>query len=287
MKSMTGMGKANGVLQGNPVRLEIKSVNHKFCEVGFRGSGKYSSLEIQLQQFIKEHITRGRVDIFLFEEKTSELSESEIEGFRSYYKYLARVKETLKLKEEIGFTHLLSGVNGWVQKEMEPKKTWNDLKVILQTALDELDDMRVQEGNRLKENIKDRFLSIRNIMKKIEKMLVNVNAELTQKIKERIAARAEEIGNLDPQRLHSEVVFYLDRMDISEELERLKSHVKCMDDFLEVKEPVGRKIDFLLQEFNREFNTIASKAQNSQIAHLVVDAKSELEKIREQIQNIE
>lgn len=287
MKSMTGMGKANGALQGNPVRLEIKSVNHKFCEVNFRASGKYSPLEIPLQQFIKEHITRGRVDVFLFEEKTSELSESEIEGFRAYYKYLARVKETLKLKEEIGFTHLLAGVNSWVQKEMEPKKTWNDLKVVLEKALAELDDMRVQEGNRLKENIKDRFSSIRNITKKIEKMLVNVNAELTQKIKERISARVEEIGNLDPQRLQTEVIFYLDRMDVSEELERLKSHAKCMDDFLQVKEPVGRKIDFLLQEFNREFNTIASKAQNSQIAHLVVDAKSELEKIREQIQNIE
>lgn len=281
------MGKAMGKVQGNSVRVEMKSVNHRFCEVHFRAHGKYNILDIPTQNLVKSIITRGRVDIFVAEDKTVELSPVESQAFQSYFDYLKNIKESLDIKEEIGLQHLLSGVNNWVQKEMDPDKSWKEFQGILKAALQDLNDMRVSEGKRLKESINKRVESIQKIIANINKYSESVKAELQDKLGQKISERVENLKDLDPQRLEMEVIYYLDRMDISEELERLESHMVQMQKFQDEKKPIGRKIDFLLQEFNREFNTIASKSQSADVAHLVVEAKSELEKIREQIQNIE
>lgn len=287
MKSMTGMGKATGVVLGTNIRLEVKSVNHRYCEVNLRAPSKFYVLEILLQQYIKKTISRGRVDLYINEEKTSQLSEMDLGAFQAYFKYLSHIKAELQLKDEITLPILISGANNWIQKEMDSDKAWNDFLPILDVALADMEKMRIREGQTLKKYIQERFITIRNIINNISEISTDIQKELDKKIKEKITEKLSEVGEVDPNRLQMEVIYYLDRMDISEELERLKSHMLQMDGFFHSDYAIGRKIDFLLQEFNREFNTIASKSQNSKAAHLVIEAKSELEKIREQIQNIE
>ena len=173
---------------------------------------------------------------------------------------------------------------------MNLEQAWKDLEPVLEKALNDLDGMRLKEGQALIQNLKDRAAALQNIKEQIFKIKDQINQELSEKLKTKIQEKLDEAQkkDLDETRLHTEVTYLLDRMDVTEELERLDSHLKQADEFLNSKAgPVGRKMDFLLQEFNREFNTIASKSQSASIAHLVVDAKAEIEKIREQIQNIE
>jgi len=287
MYSMTGMGKASGTFEKKPLRIEVKAVNHRFCEVNTRVPGKYAVLEILIQKYIKDHVKRGRVDIFLNEDKATVLSGVETRAFKSYYGYLNEIKTSLKLKEDISLQQLLSGINSWIQKETSEKKLWQGIKPILEKAVKDLNKMRKQEGLRLKKFLQGRVKTLQSLRKEISKTNDKIRDTLAKKMSDRIAEKMEAGTELDEQRLHTEVVYYLDRMDISEELERLESHLVHMNVFLNAKEPIGRKMDFLLQEFNREFNTIASKSQSVGIAHVVVEAKAELEKIREQIQNIE
>lgn len=287
MKSMTGIGKANGQVLGIPVRVEIKTVNHRYCEISFRAHGKYSALEIPVQQLVKEIIGRGHVDIFIFEEKQSQISETDLKAFVAYNDYLKGIIQKLHLQDTITLDHLLTGASSWIQKEIDPKQAWQDLEPILRMALNDLDEMRQSEGQRLQKDFVDRFNTIHQIRDMIQDEAKKIHSELEKKLQEKITAKLAEVKELDPQRLHTEVVYYADRMDITEELERLKSHMTLSQTFLNSKEAMGRKMDFLLQEYNREFNTIASKSQSAHIAHLVVDAKAELEKIREQVQNIE
>lgn len=287
MKSMTGMGRASGLVNGTQVRVEIKTVNHRYCEIHYRSPGKYASLEVPLQALVKSFIGRGRVDIFVNEEKTVDMPAADLEAFRSYHSYLTVLKEALNIKNEVTLDQVLSGASNWLQREINVKEAWTDFEPIFTSALKDLNGMREREGLSLKENIKDRFLSLYKIRDEIKKNAEGIAQEIAARLKQRIQDRMTDLKDLDPQRLNAEVVYYLDRIDISEELERLESHRGQIETMLTSKDSVGRKIDFLLQEFNREFNTIGSKSQNATIAHLIVEAKTELEKIREQIQNIE
>lgn len=290
MKSMTGMGSAQGELLGSPIKLEIKSVNHRFCEVNIRMPGKYSFLEMQITQKIKSMVKRGRVDLFLNEGKTSTLSPLEVKAFEDYHEYLNNIRRSLHLTDEVPLSLVVSGAYNWIQKEVNLEQAWKDLEPVLEKALNDLDGMRLKEGQALIQNLKDRAAALQNIKEQIFKIKDQINQELSEKLKTKIQEKLDEAQkkDLDETRLHTEVTYLLDRMDVTEELERLDSHLKQADEFLNSKAgPVGRKMDFLLQEFNREFNTIASKSQSASIAHLVVDAKAEIEKIREQIQNIE
>ncbi len=202
-------------------------------------------------------------------------------------KYLENIKAALGLTESITLDHILAGVNSWVSREIDPKKAWADFEPILQTALDDLNDMRFIEGEKLKNFVRERFDVVSHLHEQILDASETVTAEIEQKLKLKLNERLEELARVDSQRLEAEVIFYADRADITEELERIESHMKLVTELLAAEESVGRKLDFILQEFNREFNTIASKSQKTSIAHWVVDAKTELEKIREQVQNIE
>ncbi len=287
MKSMTGMGKASGTVLGTPVRVELRSVNHRFCEVNFRAHGKFMALEIPVTKLVRDNVARGRLDLNIFEEKSPEVSGNDKEAFVAYKKYLENIKAALGLTESITLDHILAGVNSWVSREIDPKKAWADFEPILQTALDDLNDMRFIEGEKLKNFVRERFDVVSHLHEQILDASETVTAEIEQKLKLKLNERLEELARVDSQRLEAEVIFYADRADITEELERIESHMKLVTELLAAEESVGRKLDFILQEFNREFNTIASKSQKTSIAHWVVDAKTELEKIREQVQNIE
>lgn len=287
MKSMTGMGRAEGSVLGIPFRVEIKSINHRFCEVFVKLPTRFSSLELPLQKLIKEKFSRGKIDLYIFEEKTPELTDFEIGAFEAYHAYLKKICDHLKLKEPITLRDLITGIGSWAQKGLDFEKAWKDLKSIVEKAMRDLDKMREKEGGALKKDLVSRTRRLEGFYKKISARSVGWQKKLEEKIRQKISDRSQELEKLDPGRLHTEVLYYLDRMDVSEELERLKSHFLQVKTFFSSSEPIGRKLEFLLQEFHREFNTIASKSQNSEVAHLIVAAKAELEKIREQIQNIE
>lgn len=287
MKSMTGMGRAEGSVLKTPFRVEIKSVNHRFCEVFVKLPTRFSTLELLLQKLIKEKLSRGKIDLYIFEEKTPELTDFEIEAFEAYHAYLRKICDHLELKEPITLRDLTAGVGSWAQKDLDFEKAWKDLKSIVEKAMGDLDKMREREGAELKKELESRVHYLEDLYQKVLVESADLQKKLEEKIRQKISDRAEELEKLDPGRLHMEVLYYLDRMDVSEELERLKSHFSQAKTFFSSKEPIGRKLEFLLQEFHREFNTIASKSQNSEVAHLIVAAKAELEKIREQIQNIE
>lgn len=287
MKSMTGIGHAQGKVQGNLLHFEIKSINHRYCEVNCRFPTKYTLLEIPIQNLAKNTLNRGRIDIFIFEDKTDTLGGLEEVNLKSYCNYLNNIKQTLNLKEEITLNHVLTGGLSWGSRAVDLDSAWKELEPIVLKALKNVEEMRVSEGSRLKQEIESRFAEINKILLNISGQSQNIKEELEKKMMTRLQERMKEIKEIDPQRMQTEILFYLDRMDISEEIERIQSHMKQTQIFLNDAEPVGRKLDFLLQEFNREFNTVASKVQNSQISHQVVAAKAELEKIREQIQNIE
>ncbi|MCP5463463.1 MAG: YicC family protein [Deltaproteobacteria bacterium] len=287
MYSMTGMGRASGKVLGFPVRVEIKSVNHRFCEVNFRAPGKYAMLELLVQKLVKNKVSRGRVDVFIFEEKAAEMAETDSAAYQNYYDYLTSIQKCLGLKAEIDFGLLVSGAASWSQKSVDADEAWSELKPVVESALKELASMRKKEGDELDKFFKESLLTLQKITKKVEGALPAVQKSLEDKLRERIGSQLQDEARLDEQRLHSEVLYYLDRLDISEEIERLHCHFKHLDEILHTDEPLGRKVDFLVQELNREFNTIASKSQNAEISQTIVEAKSTLEKFREQIQNVE
>lgn len=287
MKSMTGMGRAHGQVRGVPVKIEIKTVNHRYCEVNVRVPSRLGFLEIPAQQTIKAKLHRGKVDVYITEERSAKPAEADLEAFRACLTYLDGIRQDLGLSEPVSLSHLLSGASAWLQTEMNADDAWREFAPILESALSDLTTMREREGRELKNDIAARFAVLDVIRKEVVESADVVAEELRKKLMARVAEKMVDLTGLDPQRLNQEVVFYLDRLDISEELARLSSHLNQAAHFLSVKEAVGRKLDFLLQEINREFNTIASKCQNAPVAHRVVDAKVELEKIREQVQNIE
>lgn len=287
MKSMTGMGRAEGMVLGASVRIEIKSINHRFCEVSARLPSRYSQVEFQMHKRVKEVLNRGKIDIYVFEEKRQDLSELEIKAFQGYYNYLANVQKALGLKSSIELSDLLNGVGSWLSRDVDTAQVWREMAPILEMALTDLDRMRTTEGKSLTEDIAASFGRLHEGYAKVSQLAEQVREDLKKRLKARIFEKVEELSGVDDQRLHTEVMFLLDRMDISEELARLKSHLEQARGFLDLREPVGRKLDFLIQEINREFNTIASKSQSVEVAHIVVEAKSDLEKIREQVQNVE
>lgn len=287
MKSMTGMGRAEGTVLGMAVRLEIRSVNHRYCEVSTRLPSRYLPVEFDIQRVVKARLSRGKIDVFLFEEKRPGLAAAELEAFRSYHEYLSAVVKNLGLSQTVALADLLGGVNGWITKSVEAAELWQALAPLLQTALDDLEKMRKKEGDNLGRELMELKTHLCQFSQEIESKQDTVKKELSERLSRRIQEKCEDLKGLDEQRLHTEVLFYLDRMDITEELVRLTSHLEQLEKFLKTSEPIGRKLDFLSQEINREFNTIASKVQNSEISHLVVEAKAELEKMREQVQNIE
>lgn len=287
MKSMTGMGRTQGVALESAFRIEIKSVNHRFCEVSVRLPGRLAALEIPIQNLIKNTVARGKIDVLIFEEKQAQASTAEKQAFEAYYSYLKNIQAQAKIPGEIEMRDLLPNVNSWIQKDTNTDTLWPHLKTLVENALEDLISMRTKEGQNLKTNIQNHLKNLESFAEFITENKLNTEKLLQERLQEKIQTKIQDKDTLDPHRLHSEVVFYLDRMDITEELQRLSSHLKQAQNFLNKEEAIGRKFDFLIQEFNREFNTIASKCQNSEIAYKVVEAKSEIEKIREQIQNVE
>ncbi|MBQ9506692.1 MAG: YicC family protein [Clostridia bacterium] len=291
IKSMTGYGRAAGIADGMTVTVEIKSVNHRFYEFSARVPRGYSFLEEKLKSFVQQRVSRGKVECFVqIENKETQdgvvsINESLAAG---YYAAIQQLCETYGLKASDNVELLASHPDIFNVKKppADEDKIWNAVQGVAQEALDSFIRMRQIEGEKLKADVLSRAQAILDDVSFVEARSPQTVMEYNEKLKARLK---ELLGDaaVDEQRLLTEAAIYADKIAVAEETVRLRSHIDQLHAFFEAAEPVGRKLDFLVQEINREANTIGSKASDIDIAKHVINIKSEVEKIREQIQNIE
>jgi uncharacterized protein (TIGR00255 family) len=291
LKSMTGYGRGEGMVGTRHIVFEVKSVNHKFFEVNSRVPRGYMFLEDRLKNYLHERVARGKLDVFL---QIENLGESAVEvGVNhslaaGYYKALSELQKSYKLPDGPSLA-LLSRYQDifTISKAPEDEEAlWQDVLEIIVPTVESFLHMRETEGARLKADIMSRAGRILSLVDQVEQLSPGTVADYRERLQNKIQ---ELLGDsrFDEQRVLMEVAVFADKVAVDEETVRLRSHFAQMEKLAESEGPVGRKIDFLVQEMNREANTIGSKSQNTEIAYLVVEIKSEIEKIREQIQNIE
>jgi len=291
LKSMTGFGRGNYLGKLKQVTVEIKATNHRFAEVQVKLPRQYTALEERIKREVLQQISRGHLEVFVkLEDAGQPVRELQVDKALAlaYYKELKELAEAAGLPCEVRVIDLavLPEVCQLKEPEENMELIWAELLPALQDALANLLEMRRLEGQKLKEDLVSRVAVLRELRGKIA-----AKSPLVVRLyRERLATRLQELleeGAVDETRLAMEVAIFADRANIDEELVRLESHFAQLEQNLQEENQVGRKIDFLLQEINREVNTIGSKANDLEITQTVVQLKSELEKIREQVQNIE
>lgn len=288
---MTGYGQGEASNNRFSAQVEVKSVNHRYLDLFFRIPKQYSQLEETLRQTISRRISRGRLEVVLSleefgdQERIVQINKALLQG---YLHALAAIQAELGSDEPIQLPQVLS-LPGLLEVD-EPTTDWDDLhKVVAEAttlALDRLEAMRAAEGQRLFEDLQEKLCVVDNLKNEVAQIAPQVIVDYRNRLRERLGELLDGTTITD-ERFLSEVAIFADRCSIDEELVRLASHIQQFRETLGSNESVGRKLDFLIQEMNREVNTIGSKANNVHIAGLVVNMKSELEKVREQIQNIE
>lgn len=296
VKSMTGYGRGEATAEGRHVLFEIKSVNHKFFECNVKLPRAYLFLEDKLRAYVQGRVSRGKVDLFL-QVETLEEPEVRVTVNHSladaYVGAFQELKERYALNDNLSLSHLLRCPDLLVV-EKAPEDEDGLWQVVLQAAepaVTSFLQMRETEGARLSEDLLEKIARIEAMVAQIEE----ITPETVAEYRERLHAKIQELlgdRSIDEQRVLTEVAVFADKVAVDEETVRLKSHIQQLREFLTGGgqtdgQPIGRKLDFLIQEMNREANTIGSKSVNSKIAYIVVDLKSEIEKIREQVQNIE
>ena len=290
--SMTGFGRGEYKDDNYQFLVECKTINHKYADINIRLPRKLSFLEDKARILVKDYIKRGRVDLYI---KLDLLGSEDVnlkfdeELATQYVSILKQIKEKFDLVDDISVMNIAKfpDVIKTEEKEDDEDKLWSMLKVALENALLKLKEMRSEEGKKLAEDIQNRCDLLKNYIEDIEKYSYNVVIDYKEKLKNRISDMLEDPSIIDESRLAQEVAIYADNSSITEEIVRFKSHIEQLKNTVVKNESIGRKIDFLIQEMNRETNTIGSKSSDLNITNLVVEVKSELEKIREQIQNIE
>lgn len=291
VRSMTGFGRGEATVDGRDILVEIKSVNHRYFEFNCRTSRGYSFLEEKLKSYIKDSVKRGKIDVFVSlsqKEDTESIVKINSSLAKGYINALRALTDEYGVKDDISVSTVASYTDIFqIRKAPEDEEeVWSAVKPVLDTALMNFIKMRETEGAKLKEDILNRAETILSIVSEIEKRSPERVAEYQSRLKEKIT---ELLGNadFDEQRVLTEVAIFADKVAVDEETVRLRSHFDQLKNLLNSENEIGRKIDFIIQEMNREANTIGSKANDSNLSHKVVDIKAEIEKIREQIQNIE
>ncbi len=292
-KSMTAFARCKNTLAEREITIEIKSVNNRFLECQTRLPRSLSHIEQKIKPYLTEcGITRGKVDVNITVNANADETEMAInyEFADKYVSLLRELCENYGLAGDVKLSDVIrnSDVFTFRAREIDEEKDWEDIKATLSVAVEKFIDARATEGQRIQADIEGKLAGIKATVEKIkeysEEDIDGYRVKLEEKLK---AVLADNNITIDESRILTECAIYADRAAIDEEIVRLNSHFVAFEAYMHKDEPVGRSIDFLLQEMNREINTIGSKCQNSQIAHLVVSVKTELEKIREQIQNIE
>ena len=291
IKSMTGFGRAVAETDGYVITVEIKSVNHRYFEFSSRIPRQYGFLDDKLKSYINSRVSRGKVECYVSIDALNTEAAQVVVNNTLASAYVSALKELSKnydLKEDFGASTVARFQDVLVVKKADEdeEKIWSNVKSVTDTALDKFIAMRTVEGEKMKNDISSRADYILSCVEYIEKRSPETVKEYNDKLVERVHDLIGDVS-LDEGRVIQEVAIYADKVAVAEETVRLRSHLDQLKAFINADEPVGRKMDFLVQEINRETNTIGSKANDVDIARKVVDIKAEVEKIREQIQNIE
>lgn len=289
--SMTGYGKGNAVLNGKDITVEIKSVNHRYFEYSSRMSRFFSFLDDKIKKQINETVSRGKVEMSLTikaVEQGDTVVEADVALAKSYYQALCAISEELGLEKPADVTAIsrYEGVLTQNKSEEDTEQLAADVSSVVAMALEEFVNMKKAEGEKLYDDVMGRLAVIENIVSEIE----TIAPLRTQKYQDRLYQKLQTIlqdQQIDSQRILTEAAIFADKVAVDEETVRLRSHIAQYRNILGGEAKQGRKLDFLTQELNREANTIGSKSNDLEITRKVVDIKSEIEKIREQIQNME
>ena len=291
IKSMTGFGSAKGTVEGLNITVELKSVNNRYLDVSVRMPRSFMFAEDAVKSAVQRHISRGKVDVFVSVDSsdagdiTVKVNEALLKG---YIDAVRSISEEYSLPADMTafgvsrFPDVLSVE----KKDLDADAISAGIVDITEHALDDFDAMRLREGEKLRDDVLGRLETITGFVADVE----TKSPETVKEYRARLEAKMAEVlgsAGIDENRILAEAAIFADHIAVDEETVRLRSHMSQLRKMINGSSPTGRKIDFLIQEFNREANTIGSKCQNSDIAHTVVELKSEIEKIREQIQNIE
>ncbi len=291
LKSMTGFGRGEGDTSLGKAIVESRSVNHRYSDINIKLPKRLNLFENRMKEIIRSQVSRGRVDVSLRLDNAGEDKVQltvDLDLAEQYYRVLHDLKERLGLKDEITLNLLAGAKDVIIAREelgdIEPY--WQELLPVLKQSLKNMDDMKRLEGESLAEDLQQRLKNIAEQLQMIKQQFpLRLRAFLTR-LQDRLRALLEGL-EADPSRFQQEVAFLAERTDITEEIVRAESHLAQFKGLLEGRDPVGRKMDFLLQEIHREVNTVSAKANDAEISQRVVEIKSELEKIREQVQNVE
>ena len=291
IKSMTGFGRCEVLKDSRKFTVELKSVNHRYLDVNIRMPKKLNFFETSIRTLLKSYADRGKVDIFITYE---DLSQSQVSVkynaalAAEYLKYLNQMAEEFSLDNDVRVSTLSRYPEVFTMEECseDEDELWNGLKEALEGAFSQFVEMRTKEGERLKEDILLKLDLLSEQIRFIEERSPQIIAEYRTKLEEKMRELLEDT-QIDENRIAAEVILFADKICTDEEVVRLKSHIQHMKETLEESNGIGRKLDFIAQEMNREANTILSKANDLDISNRAISLKTEIEKIREQIQNIE
>lgn len=292
VKSMTSFGRASNE-EGSKYlfSLEMKSVNSRYLDVNVRLPKNLISLEEEIRKLINEKLYRGKVDVFINQknyDSSNGIAKVNMKLAESYYKCLMKISETFNVRNDISATEIarFSDVITIVEEEDSIEEIFKILKPIIEEALSKMEVMRIAEGDKLKEDILLKLCNIDNIVNNIEEIADLIPIAYKNKLEKKIKDILESI-EVDESRLAQEIAIISDKASVDEEITRLRSHLNQMRITFEEGGQIGRKLDFIIQEMNREANTIASKSNDVQMTNYVINIKNLIEKIREQVQNIE
>ncbi|MBD3236299.1 MAG: YicC family protein [Candidatus Eisenbacteria bacterium] len=291
VRSMTGFGRAESQTDTRRVTVEIRSVNHRYFDFGSRFPNSLASLESRVRERVRRDLTRGKVHItaVLDDQSDPSVALRINEAVARRYQQLAQevrtrygIRGELSLESFLGFPDLLERET----EDLAEEQAWALLAPPLDAALADHQAMRVSEGEAMARDLRERLRTIQEVVEEITSRIPDVVDQVRERLRERIAQISQDT-EYNQQRLESEIVLFADRTDVTEECVRLRSHIDQFLQCLTDPQPAGRRLNFLLQETNREINTIGSKSQDLEISQQVIRAKEEVEKIREQVQNIE
>ncbi len=291
IKSMTGYGGAKGSVEGLEISVELKSVNNRYLDTSVRLPRSFLFAEDAVKAAVQQHISRGKVDVFISvdssaaEDMTVKVNEPLLKG---YIQAISQISRDYGLSNDITAMSVsrFPDVLSVEKKDLDAEAITAGIISVAENALADFDAMRLREGEKLRDDVLSKLETIDSLVTLVEQESPKTLADYRARLESRMAEVLGSAG-IDENRILAEAAIFADRIAVDEETVRLRSHMSQLKTMISGNSPTGRKIDFLIQEFNREANTIGSKCQSSHVAHVVVDLKSELEKIREQIQNIE
>ena len=291
ISSMTGYGRAQEVIGNKDITVEIKGINHRFFEFSARVPRTYGYIEERIKSMLQRSISRGKIEvnvaIYNVDTPDSEVAVN-VELAKNYLETLRASAAELNIADDLKLSHLLqlNDIFTIRKKADDEEAVLSAVEQVTEQAVSNFVAMRRTEGSKLKKDLLSRIASIENAVGVIEERASHMAEDYRERLFQKLTGILQD-KNIDEQRILTETAIFAENVAVDEETVRLRSHISQFRQLLEIPEPVGRKLDFLIQEFNRETNTIGSKVQNVEITKIVVDIKSDIEKIREQIQNIE